>query len=389
MNALILAGVAVVALCTGARVVAAAVALAGEKKHMAEYRDFVDAFAVELLVGARAVEAAEQALTPGHRITDRLGRQVRRIRLGGRVAGAEGEEEAPKSEGAGELGRLLRLWEVADRHGLKLGHLMRRFVEDIDARLAHLGHTQSALAGARLTETILLLLPVGALALGQSMGLEPVSFLTGDALGAVVLLVGTVLACAGVLWVESLTVTVLGGVGGRAGPGTKAGVSGRVPGASATTGTDALVAARVLDVFAAALQAGMPVAAAWRAAVIGAGAQGTTGTPRVSRAPAASALLRVSRLLELGAGDQSWESLSGDPCFGPVARRAAAQVRNGGRMAEEVTGQADRLRRQAEDRARAGAERVLVAVAAPLTLCFLPAFVLVGLVPLVVGFAGV
>lgn len=81
--------------------------------------------------------------------------------------------------------------------------------------------------------------------------------------------------------------------------------------------------------------------------------------------------------------------MSGDPCFGPVARRAAAQVRNGGRMAEEVTGQADRLRRQAEDRARAGAERVLVAVAAPLTLCFLPAFVLVGLVPLVVGFAGV
>ena len=58
-------------------------------------------------------------------------------------------------------------------------------------------------------------------------------------------------------------------------------------------------------------------------------------------------------------------------------------------MSEEILGLADRLRRTAGDRSRAGAERVLVAVAAPLTLCFLPAFVLVGLVPLVVGFAGV
>lgn len=375
VNGGILLGVAVIALGTGARVTGAAVALAREKRRMGEYRDFVDAFAMELTVGARPVDAAAHAVTPEHGISASLSREVCRIRLGGAVA-------EPGAEEGGELGRLLRLWHVADRHGLMLGRLMRRFVDDIDARLTHLGHTQSALAGARLTEIILLLMPAGALGLGQSMGLEPVAFLVGDTLGVVVLCVGTVLACAGVLWVESLTVTVLGGVGGRAGPGRTAGASGggNAPGVSAATGPGALAAARVLDVFAAALCTGLPVAVAWQAAVCGGTANGSDDRGR---------LLRVSRLLELGAGDRAWSELTDDPSFGPVARRAVAQVRNGGRMAEDVTGQADRLRQQAEDRARAGAERVLVVVAAPLTLCFLPAFVLVGLVPLVVGFAGV
>ncbi|MDN5719357.1 MAG: hypothetical protein L0H07_04280, partial [Corynebacterium sp.] len=145
-----------------------------------------------------------------------------------------------------------------------------------------------------------------------------------------------------------------------------------------------LVAARVLDVFAAAILAGLPVAGAWTAAV----RAGVPGQLELTD-PVVGDLLRVSALLELGAGATAWHHLAADPNFGPVARRAASQVRNGGRMAGEVTAQADRLRRRAEDAARAGSERVLVAVAAPLTLCFLPAFVLVGLIPLVVGFAGV
>uniref|UniRef100_UPI0025B98752 type II secretion system F family protein n=1 Tax=Corynebacterium sp. TaxID=1720 RepID=UPI0025B98752 len=144
--------------------------------------------------------------------------------------------------------------------------------------------------------------------------------------------------------------------------------------------------------FAAAGQAGLPAVAAGRAAVPGAGPDprddGDRGRTR-DRGRAVADLHRVAGLLELGAGANAWKHLADDPDFGPVARRAAAQVRNGGRLSEAVTAQADRLRRRADDTARAGAERVLVAVAAPLTLCFLPAFVVVGLVPLVIGFAGV
>lgn len=383
VTALALAGTGAAVSFAGGRVVTAAVGLSRDRTRIKEYRAFTDAFAVELLVGARPVDAAEQALTTGHGITGVVGREVHRIRLGAEI---NASAEISASGGAGELQGLLRIWAVAERHGLALGSLMQRCVEDLDARLTHLGHTSSALAGARMTEVILLLLPLGALGIGQSMGLDPVTFLVGDVLGALVLLAGALLASAGVLWVESLTVTVLGGVGGRAGPGAKAGASGgfRIPGVSAAPGVGALVAARVLDVFAAAILAGLPVAGAWTAAV-----QAAVPGNRALTDPVVGDLLRVSALLDLGAGESAWHHLSADPSFGPVARRAASQVRNGGRMAGEVTAQADRLRRQAEDAARAGAERVLVAVAAPLTLCFLPAFVLVGLIPLVVGFAGV
>lgn len=400
VTVLALIGTGAVVLFTGGRVAGAVVRLSGDRRRVLEYRDFIDAFAVELLVGARPVAAAEQALTPGHGISGGLRRQIHRIRLGAEVDGGtaltedgRGGTDVPDRTDEDYV-RFLRLWATAERHGLALGTLMGRFVRDLDSRLGHLGHVSGALAGARVTEVILLLLPAGALGIGQSMGLEPLTFLVGDPVGSLVLMAGTALACAGVLWVESLTVTVLGGVGGRAGPGGKAGVSGgfRLPGVSATPGLGALAAARVLDVFAAAVQAGLPVVAAWRAAVHGAVQDlrddGDRGRTR-DRGRAVADLHRVAGLLELGAGANAWKHLADDPDFGPVARRAAAQVRNGGRLSEAVTAQADRLRRRADDTARAGAERVLVAVAAPLTMCFLPAFVVVGLVPLVIGFAGV
>jgi tight adherence protein B len=379
VTAMALIGTGAVVLFTTGRVVSAVVRLAGDRRRVLEYRDFIDAFAVELLVGARPVDAAEQALTAEHGISNSLRRQIHRIRLGAPVDSGTGRDD--------DFIRFHRLWATAEHHGLALGALMGRSVQDLDARMRHLGHVSGALAGARMTEVILLLLPAGALGVGQSMGLEPVTFLVTETAGALVLLAGTGLACAGVLWVESLTVTVLGGVGGRAGPGGKAGSSGgiRLPGGSAAPGLGALAAARVLDVFAAAVQAGLPVVVAWRAAVDGAVQERCDDDDE----DAVVALHRVAGLLELGAGADAWKHLATDPNFGPVARRAAAQVRNGGGMSEAVTAQADRLRQQADDRARAGAERVLVAVAAPLTLCFLPAFVAVGLLPLVIGFAGV
>ena len=75
--------------------------------------------------------------------------------------------------------------------------------------------------------------------------------------------------------------------------------------------------------------------------------------------------------------------------YGPVARQAVQQTRAGTRLAEGAKAQARRIRQHSLNQVEAGAERVLIAVAAPLTLCFLPAFVLIGLVPLVIGLAGI
>ncbi|MGO3647414.1 MAG: type II secretion system F family protein [Candidatus Corynebacterium faecigallinarum] len=381
-----LTGAAAMVTVTGRRVALAAMELSHRGVRTRALREFTDALSVELTVGARPVQAAEHAVaavaqTPearrraGAGLVEQLRREVGRARLGGDV-GVSGAGDSTGDGTGEEVYQVLRLWSVAQRHGLALGQVMRRRVDGIEAQLTHLGHTSSALAGARLTEIILLLLPVGAMGIGQSMGVAPVGFLVGNVLGVLVLLAGILLACAGVLWVESLTVTVLGGVGGRAGP-------------------PELAAAGVLDVFAAALAAGLPVVGAWRVAV-DATAPGDGGDcdDRDSGSGSSGGLVRtsleqVAALLELGSGAQAWHPLLDDECFGPVARRAAIQARNGARMSEEILGLADRLRRTAGDRSRAGAERVLVAVAAPLTLCFLPAFVLVGLVPLVVGFAGV
>lgn len=366
--------------------------VAGRVRDLAEVRAaaralrvFTDAVGRDLSVGARPVEAAGHGVAAlaeapevegrtGGAVVDRLRFRVGLVRLGadpaatGTVADSDRAGGASSAGGAGRTDapdvtdQWFRLWAVADRHGLALGRLSDRMIEDLDARLTHLGHTSSALAGARLTETILLLLPVGALALGQSMGLSPFGFLTGNPLGVLLLLGGVFLACAGVLWAESLTVTVLGGVGRRAGPA-------------------GLAAAQVLDTFAESLVAGLPVADAWAAAAeTGDGDGGGDGDKD---------LARVAALLSLGAGPVAWEPLRRDPAYGPVARQAAGQTRSGARLADGVRAQAARLRREAADRSLAASERVLVVVAAPLTLCFLPAFILVGLVPLVVGFAGI
>lgn len=381
-----LTGAAAMVTVTGRRVALAAMELSHRGVRTRALREFTDALSVELTVGARPVPAAEHAVaavaqTPearrraGAGLVEQLRREVGRARLGGDV-GVSGAGDSTGDGTGEEVYQVLRLWSVAQRHGLALGQVMRRRVDGIEAQLTHLGHTSSALAGARLTEIILLLLPVGAMGIGQSMDVAPVGFLVGNVLGVLVLLAGILLACAGVLWVESLTVTVLGGVGGRAGP-------------------PELAAAGVLDVFAAALAAGLPVVGAWRVAVDatapgdGGDCDGRDSGSGNSGGLVRTSLEQVAALLELGSGAQAWHPLLDDECFGPVARRAAIQARNGARMSEEILGLADRLRRTAGDRSRAGAERVLVAVAAPLTLCFLPAFVLVGLVPLVVGFAGV
>lgn len=346
--------------------------LAAERARIRALRGFVDAFSRELGVGTAPVTAAGHAVATaadapeisgrsgaaGRELLSDLRTQILRVRLGA-VPGAD-----PGGPGDTGVARVLAVWESAQRHGTALGRLMGQIRVDLDARLAHLGHTSSALAGARLTETILLLLlPVGALGIGQSMGVSPVRFLFGNILGVMLLVFGVLLGCTGALWTESLTVTVLGEVGRRAGPST-------------------LDAARILDIFAEALTAGLPVSVSWTSAVTCSGGDGTHDDDR-------DALIRrVAVLFDLGAGAEAWVPLRADPAFGPVARLAESGTRSGARLAEGVRAQADRLRQDAADQSLAGAERVLVVVAAPLTLCFLPAFVFVGLIPLVVGFAG-
>ncbi|MCV7100621.1 type II secretion system F family protein, partial [Mycobacterium palustre] len=65
-------------------------------------------------------------------------------------------------------------------------------------------------------------------------------------------------------------------------------------------------------------------------------------------------------------------------------RRSAS---SGAALARGITELADQSRHDAAHAATAAAERAGVLVAGPLGLCFLPAFVCLGIVPMVVGLA--
>lgn len=342
-----------------------------QMKTLAEVRDVVDAIAREVAAGARPLEAVEHAAEglKSEALRHELDVACVKVRLGA-APGAGAGGAAPGSDAPSFLAHLFHIWGISHRHGVGLAALARAHVTDIDAQLAHISKSTSATAGARLTVTVLLALPIGAVALGQSSGLGTLTFLLTNVLGVLLFLAGVGLVCAGTLWTEhlseSLTTSPLGGVGVRAGP-------------AGSTPLGPLDAARALDVSAAALRSGKALLPAWDVGVGQLIHDGEhDGEGKLGRAMA---------LLNLGGGKDAWLTLAEHSLFGPIARQAAQQTRAGTSLADGMHQQAEHLRRVAADKATAGAEKVLIALAAPLTLCFLPAFVFVGLIPLAIGMA--
>jgi Flp pilus assembly protein TadB len=125
------------------------------------------------------------------------------------------------------------------------------------------------------------------------------------------------------------------------------------------------------------------------AATLRAGAAPGDGVAVVCAAlpgPAADRLAGVAARLALGVDPvQVWASLDGDPALAPLGRTISRAQSTGASVVPAVERLADDLARRAradvEERARA----VGVKAALPLGLCLLPAFLLVGIVPLVAG----
>ncbi|CAJ1495216.1 type II secretion system F family protein [[Mycobacterium] burgundiense] len=141
---------------------------------------------------------------------------------------------------------------------------------------------------------------------------------------------------------------------------------------------DPLATASSLDVLAVCLSAGMSVAAAARATA-------------ASAPPELAGLLgRAADLIALGADPgTAWAAtaeVTDEHCiaFLRLARRSAV---SGAALAQGVTELAEQSRQAAVHRAEATAERAAVVIAGPLGLCFLPAFVCLGVVPVVAGLA--
>ncbi len=101
---------------------------------------------------------------------------------------------------------------------------------------------------------------------------------------------------------------------------------------------------------------------------------------------AADRLARVRARLALGVDPVAvWEPLTTDPVLAPLARTLSRAARSGARVADAVDRLSVDLARQARARSEEQARSVGVRAAVPLGLCLLPAFLLLGVVPVVAG----
>lgn len=91
----------------------------------------------------------------------------------------------------------------------------------------------------------------------------------------------------------------------------------------------------------------------------------------------------VAVRIEVGDPATVWRELADDPVLAPLARALARAARSGTSVHRSLLRSADDLRSSARAEALERARSVGVRTAAPLGACFLPAFLLVGVVPTV------
>jgi pilus assembly protein TadC len=137
--------------------------------------------------------------------------------------------------------------------------------------------------------------------------------------------------------------------------------------------------------------ADLPVATDLLAACLASGASPPAALATVGRAVGGalgSRLERLSSVLLLGADPAAaWRSLASHPELGRVARAVVRSLDTGAPVAPALERAARDLRARRRSTAEAAARAVAVKAVAPLGLCFLPAFLLVGIVPTVWGMA--
>lgn len=142
---------------------------------------------------------------------------------------------------------------------------------------------------------------------------------------------------------------------------------------------------------AASLLAQAPIVADLLATAIAAGATVSEAMNVVAQAvgePMRTRLRTVITALDMGADPHSaWSSWLDEPALSPIAQAIIRSQHSGSPLSTVLDAAAADMRQayraDVEARARAAGVRAV----APLALCYLPAYLLVGVVPVVAGFA--
>lgn len=255
----------------------------------------------------------------------------------------------------------LRMSESA---GAPLATSLERAAEHAEERIDALLGRQSALAAPRATGRILSWLPLLGLGLGVLMGSDPVGVLTGSLLGALTGLLGLGLAFAGRRWTAALVhrAEVESVRTGNAEPETKK-LASPVDAASIDT-------ALVLELLAAQLRAGLAPLAA-----LGTLAEALNSRP----------LHTVCQRLQMGSGWQSAWSGSAAGAFSELQDALAPAYTGGAPSTALLLSLADAHRLSERRAAERAAGKLSVALVVPLGLCSLPAFICLGIVPILIS----
>lgn len=135
-----------------------------------------------------------------------------------------------------------------------------------------------------------------------------------------------------------------------------------------------LEAPQALELMAACLAVGTPPRLACAAVV------------SAFEGPVAADLAPVLRAVELGVADaEAWAALAGHPQFGPAAVDLARSVESGTQMVAALRTHARAARERRRTALEQAARSVGVRSVLPLMACFIPAFLLLGVVPTVVS----
>ncbi|KUI41198.1 hypothetical protein AU197_01240 [Mycobacterium sp. IS-1590] len=168
----------------------------------------LDVLVGELRIGAHPVTAFDTAADEADgAVSTALRTVAARARMGGDVV-AGMVSVARRSELPTYWQRLAVCWNLAQSHGLAIARLMHTAQLDIAARERFSAQVKAGMAGARTTATVLAVLPLLGIGLGELIGAQPLHFLFST--GQWLLTVGVALTCLGLVWSDRITGGVVG-----------------------------------------------------------------------------------------------------------------------------------------------------------------------------------
>lgn len=163
----------------------------------------LDVLVGELRIGAHPVAAFDTAAREAEgQVATSLRAVAARGRMGADVA-AGMRSVADRSALPAYWQRLAACWDLAQTHGLAIATLMHTAQRDIVARERFSAQVSAGMAGARTSATVLAVLPLLGVGLGELIGAHPLRFLFTT--GQWLLVIGVALTCLGLTWSDRIT----------------------------------------------------------------------------------------------------------------------------------------------------------------------------------------